>query len=326
MPLIPPSACVQASWSCGFKNECGVIWCSLLVSPLKPSPEVNSTYEILFSKAIGQMYTNTNPQLNRLTEQMMNMVICRCVKVIQKGSRKFRLMNVTIRIFTGVETSIEERHLLLRHVSRRLFFIPAGLYNDCYDLLSNKYPDYRFYTNGVLIREKRPLLMALRSMQFEVNATVVPPSIPFISHPLFYPKPKRSAPLGFLTALSAASSSVVTQPVFMKSMAKSVCHEELWPIIQQNMCYMPGIRHNVDVSGRHIIEHWTMHLHTKADDYHFICSNDCINDCGGNTVHSLQDICKLEILRLLFNMRRARVMNIRRSPFFHAFRSPQCPQ
>nr|UAJ21431.1 hypothetical protein [Duck aviadenovirus] len=258
--------------------------------------------------------------MSPIAENIIVMVMCRCIKEVKKNSKKFRLMNVTIRVACGIKTSFQERYKLLHHLSRRLFYVPARVYNECYDLISQKYKDFKFYANGVMINDSYCLKVALKSTQFEINNSVVPKSIPFVSYPLCYPKPMSNAPIGFLTSLGALKSSILTQPIFLKSMAKSMCPPHIWNIIEGNICYLPGVRHFIEPYKDDYVEHWTLHLHYSADNYHCVCTDQCVRECNLLKVHTLQDLCKLEILRQLFNTRRARSMHATKSRFFYTFR------
>lgn len=316
-------ACIQSSWACGFENECGVIWFSLLVNAEKPASEINSSHEMLLARAVGKVKTCFRSRLVHVMENLMCMVACRCVKRIERRGVRSRIMNVVIRIFLGSQTTPEERHEALFHISRRLFYIGPGVYNDCFDEINSKYSSFRFFTHGLMIRDRESLMMALRTMQFEVNHSIVSPSIPFISSPLCFPRPNKSSPVATMCVKAADRSSIITQPVFLRSMAKSVCPPEVWGVVSQNICYMPGVRNQVDVVRGVPIEQWTFHLHSPADKLHIKCDQECKVQCNLRSVHSLEDLCKLEVLRQLFNTRRARVLNMKRTKPFHAFRFHQ---
>nr|QQD36953.1 ORF20 [Pacific black duck aviadenovirus] len=274
----------------------------------------------MFTKAISNIYSIERKSLKPIAENIFTMVMCRCVKIVKRNKNNYRLMNVTIRVASGVKTTFSERHKLLYHLSRRLFYVPSRVYNECFHLISGKYKDFKFYSNGVLISDSISLKVALKSIQFEINCSVVPKSLPFVKYPLYYPKPITNAPIGFLTSLGALKSSILTQPVFLKSMAKSMCPPYIWNIIEGNICYLPGIRHHIEPLNEDFVEHWTLHLHHSADNYHCACTEQCVRECNLLKVHTLQDLCKLEILRQLFNTRRARLMHSTKSRFFYTFR------
>lgn len=278
---------------------------------------------MLIARAVGKVKTCFRSRLVHVMHNLMCMVACRCVKRVERGGVRSRIMNVVIRIFLGDKVSLEDKHEALFHISRRLFYIGPGVYNECFDEINSKYNSFRFFTHGVMIRDRESLLMALRTMQFEVNHSIVSPSIPFISSPLCFPRPNKSSPLATICVRAAERSSIVTQPVFLRSMAKSVCPPDVWGIVGLNMCYMPGIRNQVDVINGVPIEQWTFHLHSDCDKLHIKCDEKCRSQCSMRTVHSLQELCKLEVLRQLFNVRRARVMNLKKTKYFHTFRFQQ---
>lgn len=286
----------------------------------KPVEEVNSSNEMLIARAVGKVKSVFRSRLVEVMGNLMCIVGCRCVKRMIRKGVCCRIMNVVIRILVASKISVSEKNEVLFNVSRRLFYIGPGLYYECYDVITSKYSSYRFFTHGVLIRDKDSLMMALRTMQFEVNHSVISPSIPFIGSPLCFPRPNKSSPLGTMCVRATEKSSIITQPVFLRSMAKSVCPPDVWGIVQLNMCYMPGIRNQVDVVDGVAIEQWTFHLHSDSDKMHLKCDNKCRSECGSRTVHSLQELCKLEILRQMFSTRRARVLNLRKTKFFHTFR------
>lgn len=279
---------------------------------------------MLIARAVGKVKSAFRSRMVNAMQNLMCMVACRCIKRMIRHGVCCRIMNVIIRVFVGSQLSPEEKHDVLFHISRRLFYIGPSLYNECFEELNSKYNSFRFFTHGVMIRDKESLVMALKTMQFEVNHSIVSPFVPFISIPLCFPRPNKSSPLGTMCVKAAERSSIITQPVFLRSMAKSVCPPDVWRIIQLNMCYMPGIRNQVDNVNGVAVEQWTFHLHSDFDKMHLKCDSKCKNECGNRSVHSLQELCKLEVLRQLFNTRRARVLNLRNTKYFHAFRFQHC--
>ncbi|AXB73048.1 hypothetical protein QKD39_gp52 [Psittacine adenovirus 1] len=234
---------------------------------------------------------------------------CRCIKKVVYRERAFYLLNCTIRLQTAIPLDKRQKRDLLYIVSRRLFFISPSLSSRCASWLSRnaKYRQFRFVTSGLLLRDSISMRMAMKSMSYEVSHSKVPPLFRFLPHAVLFLSACRTLISATVRVPTVAFSSVVTQPVCLRSMLKTVCPPDCWSLVSRGLCYLPGYRNGVFDS----IEVWEFHVHGDyCQDHHE--SDDCLY----YQPVSLFQTAQLMFLRNLFLRRRAHVTHCRTSPFF----------
>ncbi|WXH80977.1 MAG: ORF20 protein [Psittacine adenovirus 12] len=205
-----------------------------------------------------------------------------------------------------------QKRELLHAVSRRLFFISPSLRQRCSGWLSRKpYRQFHFQTSGILLRDAASMRMAIKTMSYEVSDSGIPPLFFFLPHGILFLSACRSLTSATIRVYSVAYSSVVTQPVCLRSMLKSVCDPEYWPVVSRGLCYLPGFRDKVNDG----VEVWEFHVHGEYGGPHAACGGAC-EHCLYCQPASLFHTAQLMFLRSLFLRRRARVTHCRTSPFF----------
>ncbi|BCZ16713.1 hypothetical protein ORF20 [Aviadenovirus bubonis] len=303
---------VAVARGCGFQNECGVIWFSLLVPREQIVEEVHATTQLNLTRAVSQMNFFSSERMYRVHESLSSVICCRCVRAIRLKSGDFYIVNCIIRLQSSMQLYLDEKDETLRVISRRLFFIPPTVEEKCRQWLINKgkYSDYKFLTTGLMIRYSASLKMALRSMSYEVSNTSVPREIPFYKAPVLFLNACRSVLSAGIVVRSVGYSSAVTQPVFLRSMLKAVCSEKYWGIVSRGLCYMVGFREVC--TG--LCEQWTFHVHGSYGEPH-TCSDSC-KGCKLRQPLTLFNLAQFACIRNMFLQRRAHVTHSRSSVFF----------
>uniref|UniRef100_A0AB38ZPC4 ORF13 protein n=1 Tax=Psittacine aviadenovirus B TaxID=2169709 RepID=A0AB38ZPC4_9ADEN len=297
---------------CGFQNECGIIWFSLLVTPLHSPDETEQLYQIYLSRAVTQIELPSSALLSLAVSHLTVLSGARCVKRVVYRQRGYYLLNCTVRLQTGIPLSRKQKRELLYAVSRRLFFISPSLRDRCSVWLSrNPYCQFSFLTSGILLRDAVCMRMAMKTMSLEVSVSAVPPLFFFLPHAVLFLSACRSLISATIRVGSVSYSSVITQPVCLRSMLKTMCPPDCWAVVSRGVCYLPGYRNSVS-NG---VEEWEFHVHGEYGGEHTGCGGAC-EQCLFYQPASLFQTAQLMYLRNLFMRRRARVTHCRASPFF----------
>ncbi|BBJ21558.1 hypothetical protein ORF20 [Crane-associated adenovirus 1] len=308
MPLIASSASISSSWSCGFDNECGVIWFTWITPVVQSIEDTQNRCELNAVKAAANVNLFHREAYYRIHERLSFTCMCRFVKLISRSGRLFYMMNCIIKIQSAIKLSVVEKDDLLHLISRRMFFTTQSIQTKNETLIKSKYGEFKFVQTGIFLNNDFALKLALASIQYEASNSFIPVMYPFLKSPICFPKPCRRSVVGSMCLKFTNFGSPVTQPVFLRTMAKSMCDEKFWPILSQNMCYLPAVREETVGS----VERWSFHLHCAFDQLTVVCSEECKKIVP----MSLFQIAQLECLRILFLKRRARVLGDTKSEFF----------
>lgn len=299
--------------ACAFENECGVIWFSFLYPQECSVEEAESTAELYMTRTVSRI-ARGEAMLSRVVSNATFVVHCRGVKNVHCSGRDFYMLNVIIRVQAYVYLLPFEKTAILYAISRRLFYVTAAVDRLYSRWMSRRYkrnPGFKFNPSGFLLRDFCSLRLAVSSMSYETSNSKVPSSVPFLHSPILFLKPCRKTYLMSFYIKVVEGGSVLTQPVFLRSMLKSVCPSHLWEIVSRGMCYMPGFREGT--YGE--LEQWQFHVHGSYNDEHANCFPNC-NECRYRQPLSLFNSAQLIVLRNMFLTRRARVTHDLSSPFF----------
>nr|WJJ54623.1 MAG: hypothetical protein [Otus scops adenovirus] len=268
--------------------------------------------QLYLTRAVSQINLFHSAFLYRVHESLSTIVAVRCVRVLRWRAQEFYIVNCIIRLQCALPLYADEKGEVLHAVSRRLFFITPTLEHKCEGWLKakRKFGDYKFVTTGLMIRSAVSLKMALRTMSYEVSDTAMPRGVPFYKRPLLFLNTCRSVMSAGIIVRTASYSSAVTQPVFMRSMLKTVCPGPYWETLSKGLCYMVGFRE--ECTG--MFEQWTFHVHGDYGEKHD-CPRNC-KDCKLQQPLQLFSLAQFAVIRNLFLQRRAHVTHDRGSPFF----------
>ena len=297
---------------CGYQNEYGMIWFSLLMRQGTTTQEVlERMLEYECMRTVARIGTFDNQRHYDLHESIRAVVSCRCSKYLWLRTGGRLIVNVILRLQSHVRLSDTEKDDFLRVISRRLFYVRESLLEKCRPWIeSRRKTDFVFLRTGLLLENSMALKLALQTVSYEVSSTRVPPYLPFLQHPVLYLGACRANVVATVILRTSSSGSPVTQPVFTRSMLRAVADPATWPMASKGLCYLPAFR----AATFQDVEEWVIHVHGTYCDHH------PDSPCQGCTVKqplSLQIIAQLSYLRNCMSKRRARVEGDRRSPYFH---------
>lgn len=256
--------------------------------------------QMFLTRAVSQVNLFHRERLYEAHENLSIIVCCKCIMhVVRHGSRHYYL-NCIVRLQSPIMMLVSEKEDLLRSVSRRIFYITSSVKDKIEPwLIRHRYTDFRFVINGLLVKSPRSIKLALSTMRYEVSHSSVPAHVPFMKCQSLLLRSSRWMVMTGLHVLPSKLSVVKTESVFFRSMAKSVCPPEYWPIVSEGLCYMVAVREHV-----HRYEHWVFHVHTPYErDIRSRCDPSCDN-CTKAQPLSLQHIAQLTVLKMLFRARR----------------------
>lgn len=295
--------------SCGFNNEVGAIWFSVLAkhSVTCRQEEMERLNEYYITSAVVNLRAFESRLMRRLHSSLTVIVTCRSAKYVQYKSRDYVLINCIVRLVSALNLKTTEKDALLRCVSRRMFFITPGMQYDLERwMLRHRKTDFKFFTTGFLIADKVSAKLAMRSMSFEVSMSAVPRGVPFLRSPVLMMNACRITITATVAVETSSRSSAVTQPVCLRSMLRVMVAPDIWPILSQGLCYFPGFRRLSYAN----VEEWVFHVHGSYGDEHPECYGLC-KECTTRQPLSLFCSAQLACIRLAFLTRRARVLGER---------------
>lgn len=299
--------CIAAIRSCGFNNEVGVITFSILSDESFWMEETQELNEMFISKAISMI------KMGGMEKHLSCITMCRCVKQIEGRTTNYWMINCIARIQCGLLLTFDEKHELLRAISRRIVTANYFVKQKCPKFVSAKEEQgYVFGDSGLMVKDHVSLRLALKTMSFTVSHTRVPRNVSFSRCQALMVKPSKWMVIANVSVKTANRSSVVTQPIFYRDDAQNMCPREYWHVLQQGICYMPAVREN-SLNGQ---EQWVFHIHTGYfDASNCNCKSIC-SSCAKYQPIPLFQMAQLSVLKNLFLKRRAHVLNKRSSPFF----------
>ncbi|WPS63631.1 ORF20 [Aviadenovirus phalacrocoracidae] len=314
MPLCPSSVLVAAARGCGFHNECGVIWFSLLLPANHSIDETHCLTQLFLTRAASQISFYHRESLYRVQDQLSIVCMARCFKKITyKKTKDYYLVNCIVRVQSALLLLGSEKDEVLHAISRRLFYVPPGLLSQSkqWMIRKGKYLQYQFVTTGFMISEFVCLKLALTTMSYEASHTKIPAYLPFLRTSILFLRPSKRIVTAYVYVRTVNHSSIVTQPVFLRSMLKEYCPEEHWPVLSRGICYLVGVREDSVFD----VEQWAFHVHCDYSGIDADCEEECTH-CVMSQPLSLFQISQLAYIRYLFLRRRARVARDHKCKFY----------
>nr|QUS52964.1 protein ORF20 [Pigeon adenovirus 1] len=304
---------LATSRACAFANEVGVIWFSFLARQDCPVEEAEGQAEMVLTRTLARMRQD-HPLIGRVGSSCSFLVVCRGIKNVYWARRHYYMLNVVIRLHVCVSLLPFEKTVILRALSRRLFFVTARVEQRYLAWCRRQRRDadgFVFSPRGFLLPDVASLKLAVCSMSYEASLSSVPYDLPPFRAPTVFIRANRVTFLMSLYAKTANGGSVLTQPVCLRSMLSSMCPPSVWPIVSRGMCYLPGFRERC--YGDY--ELWSFHVHGEYLDPHNSCFPPC-ESCRHRQPLSLFQCAQMVVIRNLCMTRRSRVTHDRASPFF----------
>lgn len=298
---------------CGFKNECGVIWFSLLLPADTCLQEIEAVTQIYLTRAVTQLAMLPSALYFRLHDNLTVLTTCKYSRRLTINNQQHYIINCILRIQCTFDLYQKEKEDFLHCLSRRLFYVSGSLYNEAKEWMirKKKWDEYIFHTAGYLIKTFRCLKMALSTMSYEASCTTIPNYVPFSRTPIIYINYCRTTMMACILVKGFKHSSTVTQPIVFRDMLKPFCPDYIWPLVSRGMCYIP-LHREESFKG---FETWCIHIHGNFTSEHVLCPRDC-KECLKKQPLSLFALAQLVCIKSIFMHRRARVSHNMRSPFF----------
>lgn len=259
---------------------------------------------MFLTRAVSQVNLFPRQLLYDAHDQMSVIVLCKSVKIVQYRGLTFHYVNCVIRLQSGVNLIFVEKRELLKSISRRLFYISSSV-KERLDpwIMRHGFTDFRFVISGLFIKHKKSAKLALSTMSFEVSSSTVPSFVPFLRYTSMLVRVSRWMVMtGICVTPSLNNKVIINEGVFYRSMLKTVCPSEYWPVLSQGLCYIVGVREYVTE-----VEHWIFHVHTPYEsDIKTDCDPNC-NNCTKSQPLTLQHISQLVVIAILFRKRRSMI-------------------
>lgn len=302
---------VALTRGCGYQNECGAIWFSILVRQGPSQEAAERMMEYHTSRSVASISLFDKPQHYLWHESLYTVVSCRCSKYLRLKTGPCVLLNVILRLQSRLPLTPAEKEEILRAVSRRLFVAREPLIEKHREWMVRKNKtDFLFVDTGLVLETGVAFRLALQSLCYEVSQTVVPEHLPFLKYPVLYLGACRTNVVATVILKTCGKGSPVTQPLMTRSMLKEMSDPACWSMVSRGLCYIPAFRTATFVD----VEEWVLHVHGTYCDHHPEAS------CPGCPLRQplpLATIAQLSYLRNCMSKRRARVEGDRKSPFFY---------
>ena len=295
---------------CGYRNECGVIWYSLLMRQGSSQETIERLMEYHILRSVMRM-SAFDRQIHYVWHESLYAVVgCRCSRYVRLKTGPRILMNVILRLQSRLPLSDADKEEMLHVVSRRLFYAQESLVKKYKPWIVKKLKtDFKFVQTGVLLEDVTCMKLALKTMSYEVSVTAVPRHLPFLPHPILFLGACRSNIVATISLRTCTKGSPVTQPVITRSMIREMADPAVWPIASSGLCYLPVFRTATYMD----VEEWILHIHGTFCDHH---PEDPCEGCQLRQPLPLQYIAQMCYLRNCITKRRARVEWDRKSCFF----------
>ena len=250
---------------CGYRNECGVVWYSLLMRQGSTQETIERMMEYHILRSVMRMNTFER-QIHYVWHESLYVVVsCRCARYVRLKSGPRILMNVILRLQSHLQLSEDDKTEMLRVVSRRLFYVQESLANRYRGWMIRKSKtDFKFVQTGVLLEDAACMKLALQTMSYEVSNTTVPRHLPFLPHPVLFLGACRTNVVATISLRTCTKGSPVTQPVMTRSMIKEMADPAAWTIASKGLCYLPVFRTATFMD----VEEWILHIHGIYCDHH----------------------------------------------------------
>ncbi|QJP03690.1 ORF20 [Aviadenovirus cerasi] len=312
MPLCSDSEVVALTRGCGYQNECGVIWFSLL---MRQGTATQESLERMMEYHTNRTITRMDPfekQKHYLWHESLYAVVsCRCAKYVGLRTGRGIILNVIVRVQARLQLSDPEKEEFLRVLSRRLFYGQESQLEKYRPQVDYRHKtDFVFLRTGMLLENSIAFKLALQTVSYEVSTTKVPRDLPFLPHPVLFLGACRTNVVATVILKTSGKGSPVTQPVMTRSMLREMADPAVWPIASKGLCYIPAFR----TATYREVEEWVLHVHGTYCDHH--PESPCPG-CPLKQPLPLQCIAQLSYLRNCMSKRRARVEGDRKSPFFY---------
>lgn len=302
---------VALTRGCGFQNECGVIWFSLLMRQGSTQESLERMMEYHTNRTVMCMDLFEKPQHYLWHESLYSVVSCRCAKYVRVKSGPRIILNVIVRVQARLQLDPDQKEEFLRVLSRRLFAAKTGLVDRHRKWIIRRHKsDFVFLRSGILLDNSLAFKFALQTVSYEVSTTKVPRELPFLPYPVLFLGACRTNVVATVILKTSGSGSPVTQPLMTRSMLREMADPSVWPIVSKGLCYIPAFRRATYTD----VEEWGLHVHGTYCDHH---PEGACPGCPLKQPLPLAYIAQLSYLRNCMSKRRARVEGDRKSPFFY---------
>lgn len=224
---------------------------------------------------------------------IINCLVVRARKLMI-GMQRYIMLNCSIRVKCLIELTVDQKELLLREISRRIFNIYPKLQRKNKDLM-REYPDIINNSSGFPLSNSNSLRVALRTLTCKVAKYNCGKNDMFCANG----NPNViGAGKSFEIDSAHAGNHLVKSDVFRSSIQKMI-PKEYSRLVMNGVCYNPCSKFHTGSNK----EHWFLHIHTNndCDSEEYFADDESRNK---KQPISLQNACRLSVLETCFRMKR----------------------